>query len=119
MKTIAKLATGVILACSLATAATVPASAGVRFSVGLGAPVVAPTATYSCYDAYGNYISTSPYCSEYPAPYAAPSFNLTFGGRDRDRGEFHDRDRDHGRAVSHSFDRGDRGDHGSRGRDRG
>lgn len=111
MRTIAKLATSAILVCGLAAAATVPASAAVRFGIGIGAPVVAPPVAYSCYDAYGNYVYSYPYCTAYPAPYVAPQAGFVFGGRDRDA--FHS-DRDRGRDVDHSHDRGDRGgrDHG-------
>jgi hypothetical protein len=114
MKTIAKLATGAILACGLAAAATAPAIAAVHFNVGIGAPVVTPPAAYACYNAYGNYVYSYPYCTAYPAPYVASQVNLTFG--DRDRGAFRDQDRDHGRQVGRGDDHGDRG---GRGRDRG
>ena len=112
MKTIAKLTTGLVLACSLAAAATVPASAAVRFGVGIGAPVVAPPPAYSCYDAYGNYAYWSPYCTGYQAPYVAPQVNLSFGEHDRDRGDFHHQDRADHRQSDRGDNHGDRGDRG-------
>jgi hypothetical protein len=110
MKTIAKLATGAILACGLTAAATAPAAAAVRFNIGIGAPVVAAPSPYSCYDAYGNYAYSTPYCTAYTAPYVAPQVQFTFGDRDRDRGAFHDRDRgpQAGRSDQHDV-RGGRG----------
>lgn len=110
MKTIAKLGMGVVLVCGLAAAATAPASAQVRFGVGINPPAVVPPPAYSCYDAYGNYVYSYPYCTAYPAPYVGPSLSFRFGDRDRDWRRFHDRDRDRGRNWDRSFDRGDHGD---------
>lgn len=67
MKTIAKLAVGAVMACGVAFAATAPAAAQVEFGLGVGP--VAPAPVYpSCYDAYGNYIYSYPYCTAYVYP---------------------------------------------------
>ena len=51
MKTITKFALGALMAAGVATAATVPAEAGVVFRVGV--PIVAPVYPNTCYDYYG------------------------------------------------------------------
>ena len=109
MKTIAKLATGAILACGLAAATTAPAGAAVRFGVGIGTPVVVPPAAYSCYDVYGNYVYSYPYCTAAAVPYVAPQVHLRFGDRDRGRSGFGDHNRDHGRQAFRGDNHGDRG----------
>jgi len=114
MKTLVKLAAGAILACGLAAAATAPASAAVRFGIGIGAPVVAPPVAYSCYDVYVNYVYSYPYCTASAVPYIAPQVHLTFGDRDRDHGHaFFDHGRNHGYQAGRGYDHGD---HGGRGR---
>ncbi|HEX5280581.1 MAG TPA: hypothetical protein VFW28_10935 [Micropepsaceae bacterium] len=87
MRTIAKLAIGAAMACGAAVAATAPAAAQVSFGIGVGPayPYAAPVApAYSCYDAYGNYLYSYPYCTAYPAyvapPVVAPYFGIGIGG---------------------------------------
>jgi hypothetical protein len=104
MRTIAKLAIGAAMACGAAVAVAAPAAAQVSFGVGVGVPgaygYVAPAPVvpaYSCYDAYGNYIYSYPYCTAYAAPYyygyggpvVEPYFGIGLGfggGRHFDRG---------------------------------
>src|SRR5579864_8002364 len=85
MKKITKIAVGAAMACGAAVAVAAPAAAQVSFGVGVGpgygyvapAPVVP---AYSCYDAYGNYIYSYPYCTAYAAPvYAPPVVEPYFG----------------------------------------
>ncbi len=115
MRKIAKIGLGVALACGAAVAVAAPAAAQVSFGIGVGpaygyAPPPPVVPAYSCYDAYGNYVYSYPYCTAYAAPVygyggpvVAPYFGigLGFGGygwgghRDFDRG--------------HDFDRGFRG----------
>ena len=107
MKNITKVAFGAVMLCGVAVAAAAPASAQVRLGIGVGPAYPAYAPAPACYDAYGNYVYSYPYCTAYGAPaYVAPSVQFRFGDR-------HDRD-DH-RAVN---DRGDRG-HEMRGGDRG
>ena len=107
MKTIAKFATGAILAGALTATAIAPAGAAVRFGVGIGAPV---GPAYSCYDGYGNYVYSYPYCTAYSTPYVAPQIQLRFGDRDHGRRDYHYQDRDHGRQAYRGNDHYDRGD---------
>src|SRR5437763_9920255 len=92
MRTIAKLAASAVIACGAALASTAPAAAQVSFGVGIGAPVAPVYPAYpaysSCYDGYGNYVYSYPYCTEYAAPvypvypapvYAAPVIEPYFG----------------------------------------
>jgi len=83
MRTIAKLAIGAAMACGAAVAATAPAAAQVGFGIGVAPPYVAPAPV--CYDAYGNYIYSYPYCTAYPdyyvaPPVIAPYFGFGIGG---------------------------------------
>jgi hypothetical protein len=103
MKNITKFALGTVMLCGVAVAATAPAAAQVSFGIGVNPGY--PAYASSCYDAYGNYLYSYPYCTAYGAPaIIAPSLQFGFGDR-------HDRD-------DHHFDRGDRG-HMVRGGDRG
>lgn len=110
MKNISKLALGTVMLCGVAIAATAPAAAQVSFGVrvGPGYPAYAPVP--ACYDAYGNYVYSYPYCTAYGAPaVVAPSIQFGFGVRDRDDHHF-DRD-DHGRGDrGHEMRGGDRGE---------
>ena len=74
MKTLAKVAIGVMIACGVAAAAAAPADAAVRIGVGIGVPgFVGPAyGPPSCY-AYGPY-----YCG-YPA-YYGPAFVSGYWG---------------------------------------
>lgn len=107
MKNISKFAIGTVMLCGLAVAATAPAAANVRVGIGVGPVYPAYAPAPACYDAYGNYVYSYPYCTAYGAPaIVAPSVQFGFGER-------HDRD-------GHRFD-GDHGDrgHAIRGGDRG
>jgi hypothetical protein len=123
MRTIVKLAVGAVMACGAAVAVAAPAAAQVSFGFGVGGPpVVAPAyPAYSCYDAYGNYVYSYPYCTaySYAAPVYGPSvvepyFGIGIGGgwgyghRDFDRGG-HDRGFHGGGGVA--VRGGDRGHH--------
>lgn len=107
MKNITKLALGTVMLCGVAIAAAAPAAAQVSFGIGVGSGYQAYAPAPACYDAYGNYVSSYPYCTAYGAP--APFVQFGFG--DRHYGD------------DHRFDRGghDRGDdgHAMRGGDRG
>lgn len=82
MKVIAKLAIGAAMACGAALAATAPAAAQAL----IGPPVMSS----ACFDAFGNFIWSSPYCTSlygYPGYWGpgwiapAPSFfGLSLGG---------------------------------------
>lgn len=110
MKNITKLALGTVMLCGAAVAATPPAAAQVSFGIGGGPGYPAYAPAPSCYDVYGNYVYSYPYCTAYGAPaYVAPSVQFRFGER-------HDRDDHHFDRGDH--DRGDRG-HAMRGGDRG
>lgn len=115
MKNITKLALGTVMLCSVAVAATAPAAAQVSFGIGVGPGYPAYAPAPSCYDAYGNYVYSYPYCTAYGAPaIVAPSVQFGFGER-HDRGDHHvDRD-DRGRGDSgHAMRGGDRGEHHGR-----
>ena len=85
MRKITKIAIGAAMACGAAVAVAAPAAAQVSFGVGVGPaygyvapPPVVPA--YSCYDAYGNYIYSYPYCTAYAAPvYVPPVVEPYFG----------------------------------------
>jgi hypothetical protein len=85
MRKIMKIAIGAAMACGAAVAVAAPAAAQVSFGVGVGpaygygypAPVVP---AYSCYDGYGNYLYSYPYCTAYAAPvYGGPVVEPYFG----------------------------------------
>lgn len=102
MKNISKLALATVTLCGVAVAAAAPAAAQVSVGIGMGPGYVPAPA---CYDAYGNYLYSYPYCTAYGAPaYVAPSVQFGFGER-------HDWD-------NHHIVRGDLG-HAMRGDDRG
>ena len=117
MRTIAKLAIGAAMACGAAVAATAPAAAQVSFGIGVGPAYPYAVPAYSCYDAYGNYIYSYPYCTAYAAPVYAPPvvepyFGIGIGGfgwgghRDFDRGfhrGFAERGFEHGRVGGGGF----------------
>ncbi len=107
MRKFVKMGLGAVLACGAAVAVAAPAAAQVSFGIGVGpaygyvAPPPPVVPAYSCYDAYGNFIYSYPYCTAYAAPVYAPpvvapyfGIGLGFGGwgwgghRDFDRG-FH------------------------------
>src|SRR6185437_7656732 len=87
MRKITKIAIGAAMACGAAVAVAAPAAAQVSFGVGVGpaygygyAPPPPVVPAYSCYDAYGNYIYSYPYCTAYVAPvYAPPVIEPYFG----------------------------------------
>jgi hypothetical protein len=84
MRTIAKLAIGAVMAGGAAFAVAAPAAAQVGFGIGVGpgyAYPAVPAPAYSCYDGYGNYIYSYPYCTAYYAPpiYAPPVVEPYFG----------------------------------------
>ena len=109
MRNMVKIALGTLMLCGAVAAVTGPAAAQVRFGIGV-APAYVPAP--SCYDVYGNYAYSYPYCTAYGTPaYVAPSVQFRFGER-HDRGDHHiDRDRgDRG----HEMRGGDRGEHRGR-----
>jgi len=115
MKATTKLAMSAVLACGAVFAVAGPAAAQVRFGFGVGPGYAVPAPTYTCYDAYGSYISTDPYCNAYGAPsYAPPAYYGGYGyeqrgwDRDRDRHYDRDRDRDHRDRERAYEGRGDR-----------
>src|SRR5579872_7374378 len=107
MKMIAKLAIGAMMAGGVAVAAAAPAAAQVEFGLGVGPVAPVAPAYPSCYDVYGNYIYSYPYCTAYGNPgYVEPYVGVDpyvgidpywgwgggywgggyWGGRDFDRG---------------------------------
>jgi hypothetical protein len=76
MKTFTKFAIGTAMACGLAVAAVAPAAAQVGF--GFGVAPVAP-AYPSCYDGYGNYIYSYPYCAYTSPAYVEPYVGVGLG----------------------------------------
>jgi hypothetical protein len=81
MNSITKFALGAAVICGVAAATTAPAAAQVSFGLGIGAPVAPVEPVYAyCYDAYGNYIYSYPYCAAYDygpiiEPYVGLGFN--------------------------------------------
>jgi len=113
MRKITKIAIGAAMACGAAVAVAAPAAAQVSFGIGVGpaygpaygyvAPPPPVVPAYSCYDAYGNYIYSYPYCTAYAAPVYVPpvvepyfGIGFGFGGR---------------HFIGHDFHRGFEGGH--------
>jgi hypothetical protein len=89
MRTIAKLAIGAAMACGAAIAATAPAAAQVVITGSSLPPMMVP----ACYDAAGNFLWSSAYCTSllgyygpnyyYGPRWVAPApsfFGLSLGG---------------------------------------
>ena len=102
MRNITKFGVSAVMACGAAISTVAPAAAQVSFGIGVGPgyPAYSAPAYPSCYDAYGNYVYSYPYCTAY----ASPPVVQPYYGWDRDRDWWRHRDfdlrRDRDREVA-------------------
>lgn len=87
MRSITKLGITAAMICGAAIATAAPAAAQINFGIGIGPtyrPYAARPAFASCYDVYGNYVYSYPYCTAYAPPTYVPPAVQPYYGWDRD-----------------------------------
>lgn len=87
MRNITKLGIGAAMICGGVIATAAPAAAQISFGIGVGPayrPYPVRPAYPSCYDAYGNYLYSYPYCAAYAPPAYVPPVVQPYYRWDRD-----------------------------------